>query len=204
MSEDEPRVGNPLIFYPLQKFIQDLLIEYYQKVHGTDVRIARPSRVYGPPETKFGTNKLPPDVILPRVVKGETRIELPYAYQKSQEGTLTTPKILTELTYVKDVAEAALKLYDVERSDLKQSVYNIGGGRLHSLEEIIDITRKLLPDRELEFRMGQETEFTRNIRPPVDISAARRDLHYEPTSLESAFRDYAAWLKTFYEKKKVT
>ena len=201
MKENEPRSGNTLNHYYLQKFMQDLLIEYYQKVHNTDVRIARPSRVYGPPRGKFGANKLPPDLILPKVVQGETIIELPYAYQKSSEGTLRTPKILTELTYVRDVAEAAIKLYDIERADLKQSVYNIGGGRLYSIEEIIETTRKLFPDRTIEFKMGQETEFTRNIRPPVDISAARRDLNYEPTSLESAFNEYAAWLKTFYQKQ---
>lgn len=199
-KEDEPKTGHVVHLYSLLKFFGDLLCEYYQNVHQVEVRIARPSRVFGPPEIKDETQRLPPDFIIPAVVKGEMRIKLPYGYQKSHGGTFKTPEVYTELSYVKDVADGIVKLYYAKRENLKQSAYNISGGRLYSLDEIIDTARKIFPGKKIEVVLSKKEEFKRAIRPPLDINAARSDLGYKPMPLEAAMRNYAEWLSTMLGK----
>ena len=96
-----------------------------------------------------GTQQLPPDFILPQIAQGATELNLPYSRQKSEKGSLITQKIYTELSYVKNVADGLIKLYDIAKIDLKQNAYNISGGRLYSIDEVIDITKKIFQEREI-------------------------------------------------------
>jgi len=75
----------------------------------------------------------------------------------------------------------------------KQTTFNIGNGVVTPFEELLAAVKVLCPGLSYEIEAG---EVPHSKLAPLDISAARRDLGWEPRfTIASAFADYLAELK---------
>ncbi|MBI4334406.1 MAG: NAD(P)-dependent oxidoreductase [Chloroflexi bacterium] len=101
-----------------------------------------------------------------------------------------------DLLYAKDAGKAlSLACF---APDLKQKVYNVSGGRFLDLGEIIAAVRKVIPGARITLsdRIAQSPSGPTVISDPVNITAARMGLGYEPDfDIENAVRDYCDWLR---------
>ena len=93
-----------------------------------------------------------------------------------------------DYTYVEDVAKATLLAIDAKAG----SVYNVGSGKSHSLNEAISIISKLL-GRKAGVRHSRPA-FGDVVATSADISKIGRELGYEPTvNLEEGLRKQVSW-----------
>ncbi len=95
----------------------------------------------------------------------------------------------TDLCYVKDCARA-IRLLHLAPS-LSEQVYNIGGGRSTSNQEVATAAAKAAgcPAVQLGPPQGAEPQY-------MDTSRIRRELGFEPAyTIESGMADYVAWLR---------
>ena len=75
----------------------------------------------------------------------------------------------------------------------KETIFNIGNGKVTPFDEVIDTAKKYIPDLQIEIIPG---EAPKSKSQPLDISRAKEYLGWEPQfSLEEAFQDYIEDLK---------
>jgi nucleoside-diphosphate-sugar epimerase len=93
-----------------------------------------------------------------------------------------------DFIYVKDLANGIALA--VHTSPLAHNVYNLGSGRLTTLEDVEQALGAIFPG--VPMRRGKLTP----ARPRMDITRAKTDLGYNPEyKLEAGLRDYVAELK---------
>jgi len=93
-----------------------------------------------------------------------------------------------DFIYVKDLADGIARA--VHTAPLPQNVYNLGSGRLTTVEDVEAALQTIFPD--IDMRRGKLTP----ARPRMDITRAQTELGYAPEyKLEAGLRDYIAELK---------
>ena len=147
--------------------LDNLMIEKYIELYGLDYVILRLSNVYGPRQWKKG--------IIPQIIiNKEPKIK--------GDGTQTR-----DFIYIDDVVEAAILTMD------KNGIYNIGTGKEHSINEIIDMVRKISNSEIKPIYEGVE-EVKRSV---LNIEKIKKELNWEPkVSLEQGLKKTIDW----YEK----
>ena len=96
-----------------------------------------------------------------------------------------------EYIYAKDIGRAVDLAATVPMP--KQIAFNIGNGVVTPFEEVLAAVKALCPGVSYEVEPG---EAPHSKLAPLDISAAKRDLGWEPRfTIASAFEDYLAELK---------
>ena len=164
-----PRPNSP---YGATKVAGELLCEVYRKNYGLPSVVLRYFSVYGPRQR--------PDMAFNRFVKLMSHDRTIEVYGNGSQKR--------DYTYVGDVVNATLLAIDAEAG----SVYNVGSGMNHSLNEAISIISKLL-GKDAEIRHSRPA-FGDVIATSADISRIGRELGYEPTvSLEEGLRKQVSW-----------
>jgi nucleoside-diphosphate-sugar epimerase len=75
----------------------------------------------------------------------------------------------------------------------KQNIFNLGDGVVTPFDEVLASVKALFPSLRYEIEPGEPPKSKTD---PLDISAARQHLGWEPQfSVRSAFADYLAELK---------
>ena len=93
-----------------------------------------------------------------------------------------------DFIYVKDLANGIALA--VHATPLPHNVYNLGSGRLTTVEDVEAALTAIFPD--VKMTRGKLTP----ARPRMDITRAQTDLSYIPEyKLEAGLRDYIAELK---------
>jgi nucleoside-diphosphate-sugar epimerase len=183
---EEDMVFPPSGFYPVTKIANEGFCNNYRDIHGIDVTVLRPSRVYGPnrPDRKL----LPIDILVRNAVAGNDLI-----YSTGADTPIDN-------TYIDDMVRATLLAYDTAWTE--SLIYNIGSGRLWKVGEIADILRDVFPDLRIEIGEGlwegilerpqlKGTSYQRGLRPALDISRARAELGFDPEyDLDEGVRAY--------------
>jgi nucleoside-diphosphate-sugar epimerase len=105
-------------------------------------------------------------------------------------------KNLIEHVYIKDAAHAIILA--LKARNLKNRIFNIGMGRVHTMDEVLAIIRKLNFDADIKLRYVPSSIDVRN--QPLDITLSKEQLGYFPRfNLESALIDYiktlSMWIK---------
>lgn len=174
VSEKTPR--RPVTVYGASKLAGEGLLAGYAAEHGVDGVALRVSSTYGPLRASACFIR----TLIENARAGRpTRV--PHADQRTRQHI-----------YVEDVAAATIAALDRRR--LRQLAYNIGPGAALTTAEVVAEVAKSVPGARIEiaadgmpwnsFRLG-----------PLDISAARRDLGWQPrVSLAEGARRYADWL----------
>ncbi len=190
MEPSKARMFHPAIGsdpYGSGKKISTIIGMCYWQTHGVDWVNTRLSRVWGlgaKKETEFGTV-----LMVENAVDGKpTIISLGTEDQKRCQ------------TYVKDVARGVLMALDVPGEKLRQRVFNIGGAEETSDRDTARIVKEFIPGASIELKGGGVN------RRVFDISAARRELGFEPAyDLRAGVKDnielYRAFKRSEYAKQ---
>jgi nucleoside-diphosphate-sugar epimerase len=181
VKEDEPPLLPFEEVYGLSKFAAEQLCLWYHKRFGVDAVTLRLVGVYGPGQRPF---KKP-------FIAGAQPIDW-FVHSALKDGRVEAEEIgdmKKDYTYVKDVAQGIFLAYEKEKP--KYRLYNISGGKLIAIDEIVRAIRKVLPNVSVKVGPGAG-----EILPYPDISRARVDLNYEPQyDIERAIADYVEWLR---------
>ncbi|UTF54812.1 NAD-dependent epimerase/dehydratase family protein [Natronosalvus rutilus] len=188
--ESEPTAPSIERPYSITKYIGELYCEYFRATERLETVSVRVSRLWGPPGAATGDWAYPMDRLVNAGLEGRAVV---HEYGGDHPN---------DYTHHRDAADGIVRAYEAPTSRLKQSVYNISGGRHVTVSEIADICRSEFPEVEFEFGAGYWYELRQSIRPPFDISAARRDLGYNPASFERRLRDYIEYRRALPEKNK--
>jgi len=102
------------------------------------------------------------------------------------------------------LADTVATLANIPDNFRAGETYNIGGGFLHTIEELSDIVLKVTgASPSLVHYREPEILTTKDKR--VDVSKAVRDLHHQDTySLEEGIRITAEWMRNFYQLNSIS
>jgi UDP-glucose 4-epimerase len=177
-TEDFPRGGGR--GYGNYKVAKEMILEAYAQAHGFELIMLRPANVFGFGHFWSGSGggrKM--QALLEAGLDGKAaRIE--------QSQTMAN-----EYIYSKDMGRAVDLAATVPMP--AESVFNIGNGVVTSFDGVLDAVKALFPSLRIEIEPGEPPK---SKSAPLDISAAKRHLGWEPRfSLPAAFEDFLVELK---------
>jgi UDP-glucose 4-epimerase len=178
VTEDFPRGGAR--GYGNYKGAKELILEAYAAAFGFELIMLRPANVFG--LGHFWSGSSGGQKMHNLIVAGldGTRARIP-----ASETTAN------EYVYAKDVGRAVDLAATVAMP--KQIAFNIGNGVVTPLQELLAAVKAICPGLSYEVEPG---EAPHSKLAPLDISAAKRDLGWEPRfTIATAFADYLAELK---------
>lgn len=173
---DEKHPTEPENYYGVTR----LAVEAYTRVFSQTncpVVILRFSHVYGPSE--------PPHRTIPKFITTALEGSPPIIYGHGEHQR--------DYVYVEDATEAILSSLKYDGAS-NYNVYNISSGQGHKIGQIAEIIVGLCGSAEPPIHDPEKTAREGYV---LDISAARRDLHYSPKfSFEEGLKREIAWFKS--------
>jgi UDP-glucuronate 4-epimerase len=161
--------------YGASKAASDLLTRAYAREHGLDAVVLRIGWVYGP---RRRTESLPHTLIRDALAGRETVVP--------HDGGATVQPI-----FVEDVVSALVAAFDA--SGVAGHAYTTTGDTRLPQQDLAALVQKILPQARFRFTPG--ALYKGALPGRFDISAAARDLHWQPrVGLEEGLRRYADWL----------
>ena len=154
---------NPISNYGLGKLTMEKLLHLYNYTHNIKYTILRVSNAYGERQNLYKN-------------QGVIGVWLKNIVQKKKIEIWGDGSVVRDYVYVKDVAAAVLNALAQIKNP---SIYNIGGGKGYSLNDIVAAINTGL-------NIGVEVEYkpSRNFDVPVnilDISKAQKEIEFKPT-----------------------
>lgn len=182
VPEDHPK--NPISSYGITKLAAEKYLGLFHYLYGLDYAALRISSSYGPYQNPAGQQGAI-NVFLGRIFAGQPIV------------IWGDGNVVRDYLYVSDVVDG---LVLAAESETRSKVFNIGGGRGVSLNELVDLMAAVTGERPVvEYRA------TRSLDVPVsvlDISRARKELGWEPkTSLEEGVARSWAWICSLYGER---
>jgi nucleoside-diphosphate-sugar epimerase len=173
VTEDFPRGGSRA--YGAYKAAKELILEAYAAAYKFEVIMLRPANVFGLGHFWSGSS-------------GGMKMQK-LAEAGLDGGVACIPSSETmanEYIYAKDVGRAVDAAVTAKLPP--QIHFNIGNGYVSSFEDVLAAIKTLCPGVRYEVEPGEPPH---SKIAPLDISAAKRHLGWEPKfSLQSAFEDY--------------
>jgi len=178
ITEDFPRGGAR--GYGNYKGAKELILEAYAAAFGFELIMLRPANVFGLGHFWSGSSG------------GQKMHNLIAAGLDGTRARIAAAETMAnEYIYAKDVGRAVDLAATVPLP--KQTVFNIGNGVVTPFEDVLAAVKALCPNLSYEVEPG---EAPHSKLVPLDISAAKRHLGWEPRfTVASAFADYLAELK---------
>lgn len=169
LREDSPLDGRGRV-YNASKLACEHVLRTYTARGAFELVMLRFAGVYGYPAVAGG-----PGVAVQQAV---------WAAMAGEEAVLNAYATV-DFLYVKDLADGIARA--VHTAPLPHDVYNLGSGRLTTVDDVEEALRQVFPD--IRLRRGTLTP----ARPRMDISRAASELGYAPEyKLEAGLRDYVA------------
>lgn len=173
--------------YAETKFLGCRLGTRYREIFGLDVVTVRLSSVYGP-YTRFDPRRgLVGGTLMAHICRAAALKE-----PLTIDGGADSKR---DWTYAVDAAEGICLMYCADV--LPHAEYNIASGRLYMTREVVDAVRRLEPQADIQLGPGswEDDPFhAANVRGPLDISRARKDVGYAPShELYDGLREYVDW-----------
>jgi len=178
MAEDFPRGGGR--GYGNYKVAKELILEAYAQAHGFELIMLRPANVFGFGHfwSGSGGGRKMQDLLEAGLAGRVARID-------------SSETMANEYIYAKDMGRAVDLAATVPPPP--ETIFNIGNGVVTPFDEVLDAVKALFPSLRYEVEPGEPPK---SKSAPLDISAAKRHLEWEPRfSITSAFEDYLAELK---------
>ena len=178
---DEEHPQNPFGPYGVTKMAAERLGRSYRQLFGLDVIHVRTSWVYG--------------AGLPRNRVPKLFIENALAGRPTHLPTGGDHRL--DHTYIRDFLDGTLRAFDlpVHRHD----VYNIASGRAHTVAEVAEAVRELIPGAEIQVGPGLLEWLPGIPAPPkgsLDVTRAREALGYRPKyDLKAGLAEYLSWFR---------
>lgn len=176
IPEDHPT--NPLSSYGITKLAIEKYLNYFSVNSGIEYNIIRPSNPYGPRQNPF-SNQGVIAVFLGKVLRDEV-IEV------WGDGT-----IAKDYVYIKDIASA---IYKSSISDKTSEAFNIGSGSFISLNEIIEMIKKVT-SKDVKVSYVNSNKFDVS-KVCLDINNAKKILDFQPkVDLEQGVKETWDFIK---------
>lgn len=178
VTEDFPRGQGR--GYGNYKAAKELILEAYAAAFGFELIMLRPANVFGLGHFWSGSSG------------GQKMHNLIMAGLEGRTARIPSSETMAnEYIYAKDIGRAVDLAATVEMP--KQTVFNIGNGYVSQFEDVLAAVKALCPGVRYEVERG---EAPHSKLAPLDISAAKRHLGWEPQfTLRAAFEDYLKELK---------
>jgi UDP-glucose 4-epimerase len=178
VAEDFPRGATR--GYGNYKAAKELILEAYAAAHKFELIMLRPANVFGLGHFWSGSSG------------GQKMQSLIEAGLDGRTARIPSSETMAnEYIYAKDIGRAVDLAATVKMP--KETIFNIGNGVVTSFEEVLAAVKALCPAVKYEVEAG---EAPHSKLAPLDISAAKRHLGWEPRfTIQSAFADYLAELK---------
>lgn len=177
-------VDRPLSFYAVTKRTNELMAFYYSNAFSLRLTGLRFFTVYGP----WGRPDMSPFIFTESILK------------KKPIKIFNHGKMSRDFTYVEDVVEGILKIFNHEHADgdSRYEILNIGNGNPVSLMNFIDLIEanlKLKAIREyLPLQLGDVQNTHSNTKLITDKYG------YKPkVSIDLGVRNYIEWFKSYYK-----
>ena len=167
LTEDEK--PDPVSIYDATKLMAETLCASYRRTFGVMSASLRTGFVYGPGNSVG-------EYFVTAALRGDT-VNEPIGGDDP-----------CDFTYVVDVGRALVSA--AERPELRESIYNVTGGRLRLRREFADIVRQHFPHA--QFNLGPGINPARHLRGPCVITRSMRDFDYRPHDLESGIGHWIA------------
>lgn len=175
---DEGHPLNPKGIYGGSKLAAENAVLAYARGYGLKTTIMRPTNVYGPGD------------LFNRVIKIFIENALLGKPLSLQGGGLQS----RDFTYVKDTSSGIVAALD--NSLAVGEVFNISYGEDHSIREVADIIRELIPGTVVEVTAGRKIDIQKR---RLDTNKAQRILGYKPRyNLRSGIKEYIRWTSETY------
>lgn len=155
---------NPISNYGLSKLTMEKLLHLYHHSQGINYSILRVSNAYGERQNFLKA-------------QGVVGVWIKNIIQKGEVEIWGDGSVIRDYVYVKDVASAIVNSLKQTRGE---SIYNIGGGKGYSLNDILLELQKVI---DIPFKIVYKE--SRNFDVPVnilDISRAKEKLGYNPST----------------------
>jgi len=178
ITEDFPRGGAR--GYGNYKGAKELILEAYAGAFKFELLMLRPANVFGLGHFWSGSSG------------GQKMHNLIVAGLDGRPARIPASETMAnEYIYAKDVGRAVDLAATVPLP--QQTVFNIGNGYVTTFEDVLAAVAALCPGLRYEVEPGEAPQ---SKLAPLDISAAKRHLGWEPRlTIASAFADYLAELK---------
>ncbi len=159
---DEKHPTNPISPYGIQKLCIEKLLEYYGRTYEVDYSILRISNPYGTYQN-------------PKSMQGVIAVFLANILQGKHIEVWGDGSAVRDYIYVDDVMRACLCLLDYHG---EHRIFNVGSGKGHSVNEIIDIIKvKLCSEIKVQYLPKRIQDVPVNI---LDTTLIRRELNWQP------------------------
>jgi UDP-glucose 4-epimerase len=173
---DESDLVYPDTLYGATKAYNEHQARTYAEEYGLSLVGIRPTVAYGPYRETGGS------AFLANIVE-KPALGDPFSVDYGDQTI--------DWQHARDIAQAFRKAVFAPADRLSQRVYNVRG-ELATIREAVEVVRAILPEADLTVSDEGELPWTQTL----DMSAARRDLGYDPEyDLERGFRQYIDTLR---------
>lgn len=162
VKEHDPK--NPLCSYGITKLMIEHYLFLYNQLNRLNSIIIRPSNPYGPRQNPKGIQGIIP-VVLGKLKENEI-------IKIWGDG-----EIVRDYIYVEDLVDG---IYRAALLDVSYTIFNLGSGVGHSINEILRIIRKVT---RLEIKVAYTKKRSFDVpKIYLDISRAKEELSWEPVT----------------------
>lgn len=181
IPEDSPT--DPECSYGITKLTIEKYLALFKLLHGLDYVVVRPSNPYGDRQNPNSIQGAIP-VFLGKVAKGDT-IEI------WGDG-----EVVRDYIFIDDLVEG---IYKAATMDTQSRIFNLGSGTGHSLNEIVEVIRRITGQEvKVEYKAKRAFDVPKIY---LDITRAREELSWTPvTSLEKGIEKTWEFIQSLYRQ----
>ncbi|MDR6423168.1 UDP-glucose 4-epimerase [Paraburkholderia phenoliruptrix] len=176
LAETHPT--EPVCSYGISKLAIEKYLALFHQQHGLDYAVLRLANPFGEGQ-RADSGQGAVAVFLGRILKGET-------LEVWGDGS-----VIRDYVYIEDVVNALLLSIDCKDDE---RVFNIGSGRGHSLNEVLDVLERTVGQRAIRrYRPARSFDVPASV---LSIESARRSLGWSPkVGFDEGVERFAAWMK---------
>ncbi|MBL7889110.1 MAG: SDR family oxidoreductase [Bacteroidia bacterium] len=185
MPKVEDKIGKQLSPYAVSKMTNELYGEIFAKTYQMEVVGLRYFNIFGPRQNPQGEYAAAIPLFINALLKGESPMI-------NGDGEQTR-----DFTFVENAVQANIKAMFADLKNVQGDVFNIAVGERVSLNQLIDILRKLIGT---EVKQGYRADRPGDVRDSLaDIAKAKMILGYEPNvKIEEGLSKTLEWFKKRY------
>lgn len=165
-------------YVQVTKKATEILLLYYRRKLGMDVRLLRVARVYGP---LSGAARNPVRQMVESAVKN-----IPAEIRHSPAET-------NDFVYAKDSARGIGMIHLAQHP--QHYIYNVGAGHISLLSDFASVIKKIIPEARIDFIDPPGTSADLRLETCIDIKRISIEFGYAPEyDIDKGMIDYIRWL----------